>query len=79
MIRQSKSGTNSGVKAMTVREAQLREFGVVIGPGATAGSFLGPLPDPLLADSHFSGYGVCRPMTVRSYSLPEDANLERDQ
>lgn len=32
-----------------------------------------------LADSTFSGYGSYRPITVRSYSMPEHADLERSQ
>jgi hypothetical protein len=62
---------------MTQREVELRGMGVIVS-GSTGD--LGTSPHVgLLADSTFSGYGEYRPTTVRSYSMPEDANLESDR
>ena len=61
---------------MTQRESELRGMGIALNTGA--GDMVA-LPATVVADSIFSGYGQYRPITVRSYSMSEDADLERDQ
>ena len=62
---------------MTQREVELRGMGVALTPAG--GSDVGlHAPVGFLADSTFSGYGEYRPITVRSYSMSENADLERD-
>lgn len=78
MVRQRASlKRTSGGRTMSQREAQLHSMGVVL--GGAAGQIMNTTVGDFLADSTFSGYGAYRPITVRSYSMPENADLERDQ
>lgn len=59
---------------MTEREESLREVGIelyAVSPIDITAFGLEP--------NGFSGYGEFTPITIRSYTLPEHADLERDQ
>lgn len=64
-----------GTLIMTDREAHLRALGVHVSTGSvevSQGSLTGDL-------ASLSGYGAFTPITVRPYSMPRHAELERDQ
>ena len=75
MVRQRKSKHRG--PAMTQREAELQAVGIAF--GGAAGDARPLSGGHLLSDSGLSGYGAYRPITVRPYSMPEHAHLERDQ
>ena len=58
---------------MTEREEALREVGIELydAPRQELTAFG-------TESNGFSGYGEFTPITIRSYTLPEDADLERD-
>lgn len=59
---------------MTEREEALREVGIELydAPRQELTAF------GIETNGFFSGYGEFTPITIRSYTLPEDADLERD-
>jgi hypothetical protein len=63
---------------MTDRERALHEAGVALG---VSSAVLSPVCTSNFdgLSGGFSGYGEFTPITVRSYSVPENANLERSQ
>lgn len=60
------------------REENLRSVGVILNSNTGVLAEANSL-NHQLADSVFSGYGSYRPITVRSYSMPDNAHLERGQ
>ncbi|WP_165843993.1 hypothetical protein [Phenylobacterium kunshanense] len=63
---------------MADHESLLRDMGVALGGvGGDIGSANRVLEN--LANHTLSGYGEYTPITVRSYSMPEHAHLERNQ
>jgi len=62
---------------MTARETELKGMGVVV--GGAYGDVANVGARDLLAESSFSGYGAYTPITVRPYSMPKNANVERDK
>lgn len=77
MIRRATLPKSSGGKTMT-REENLRSVGVILNSNTGVLAEANSLSHQL-ADSVFSGYGSYRPITVRSYSMPDNAHLERGQ
>lgn len=77
MIRRATAGVARDQMIMS-REEILRSVGVVLNGNTGGIAHANALTDQL-ADSVFSGYGSFRPITVRSYSIPDNANLERSQ
>jgi hypothetical protein len=76
MVRDQRSKTNlSDLEgAMTEREENLREVGIEFNLSESYDiSAIG------LEPNGFSGYGEFTPITIRSYTVPEDADLERDK
>ena len=76
MIRQVRFATYSTdlEGAMTEREEALREVGIDLNftPLSETTAFS-------LEANGFSGYGEFTPITILSYTLPKDADLERDK
>jgi hypothetical protein len=63
-----------GGMLMTEREAQLRALGVGTGTFPLDGLDLEDM-----ASASLSGYGIFTPITVRPYTMPKNAKLERDK
>lgn len=77
MIRRNRKSEPARGNTMS-REDNLRTLGVIL--NGNTGALASATPQAnRLADSVFSGYGSYRPITVRSYSMPDNAHLERSQ